>query len=91
MGKEGSDMIAAVTSIVLGLCFFIVPVWMYRLGLKDGLALNQGAKTIKPIRSPVQVMEGRREKEPEPDTFVDSLLKGHANMMSFTGDIEEKR
>lgn len=86
-------LIATGAAMLLFLCPSLL--WAYRRGLRDGLALNQGAKTIKPIRSPLQVMEQRREakdKEDPPETFIDSLLKGHANMMAFTGELpEEKR
>lgn len=93
-------MQTALIGIGLATVLFLCPslLWAYRRGLRDGLALNQGAKTIAPIRNPMQqAMEQRREatkanKEPPPDTFIDSLLKGHANMMAFTGDLpEEKR
>lgn len=82
-------------SIGLAAVLFLCPslLWAYRRGLRDGLALNQGAKTIVPIRSPLQVMEQRKEAKAAkdaPDSFIDSLLKGHANMMAFTGDTPEK-
>jgi|GEM_PF-1694624 len=85
------------TLIIAGLAavLFLCPSLFlaYRCGLRDGLALNQGAKVIKPIRSPVQIMEQRREAEAAkdaPESVIDKMLDGHARMMAFTGEISEK-
>lgn len=83
-------------SIGLATVLILCPslLWAYRRGLRDGLALNQGAKTIAPIKSPLQVIEQRKEAKAakeQPDSFIDNLLKGHANMMAFTGEMPERK
>lgn len=70
---------------------FLCPslLWAYRKGLKDGLAIQNGAKTIEPIRSPVQIMEQRREAK-ETKAQEDLLAQGLRNIFSYTGDAQAK-
>ncbi len=67
---------------VMGLLFFIVPVWCYRRGLKDGLALKEGAKVIEPIPTPVQYVKQKQE-EKEDKAKTDLINEGWQNIMNF--------
>jgi len=74
---------------LLFLCFwaigwFFTGVWLYRRGLKDGLALNKGAPTIEPIPSPVQIIEQRREVKATKQQ-EDLIATGIANLFSYQG------
>lgn len=76
-----------VAGIVFGLCFFIVPVWAYRKGLKDGLAVSQG-RAIEPIKNPVQVVQenrAARHTKAEQDRFREGLN----NLLSYDGSPQE--
>lgn len=76
-----------ITGITFGLCFFLLPLWAYRRGLKDGLALNQG-KTIEPIQSPVGVIQkhmDNRAQVKETKKSEDMLAEGLANLMAYDG------
>lgn len=77
-------MIISVLSVILGICFFIVPLWAYRRGLKDGLALSEGAKTVEPIPTPFQVVEKRREVKAV-RAEADRFLEGMNNIFSYDG------
>lgn len=76
-------------SIVFGLGFFIVPLWAYRRGLKDGLAINQG-KSIEPIKTPIQMIEQHKEQK-KTQKQEDYLAQGVSNIMSYVGDVQESR
>lgn len=75
----------AITGVVLGLCFFIVPVWAYRRGLKDGLGINQG-KEIEPIRPSISTpfVQARDQHE------MDKMMEGFNNIMTYTGDPQKE-
>lgn len=76
-----------ITGIAFGLCLFILPLWAYRRGLKDGLALNQG-KTIEPIQTPIQAVQkhiDNRSQVKESKAAEDELTRGLANLMSYDG------
>ena len=49
-----------ITGAIIGLCFFIVPMWAYRRGIKDGIALIKG-KAIQPIQTPIQAVKKHTE------------------------------
>lgn len=77
-----------ITGTVLGLCLFIVPMWSYRLGIKDGLNLSKG-KAPEPIKTPVamykQHTEGKQGKEEQ-----SKLSQGIHNLMSYDGSPQEE-
>lgn len=73
----------------LGLCFFIIPFWAYRLGLKDGLALKQGSPTIEPIKTPVEVIQERREIK-EQNKQNDLQAQGLFNLLSYDGTPQKR-
>lgn len=82
----------AIMGLTFGLCLFILPLWAYRRGLKDGLALNQG-KPIEPIQNPVTSFVEYREKQTEKKEVKQTnraMEEGIANVMSYTGDSQEK-
>lgn len=81
-----------IAGIVFGLCLFILPLWAYRRGIRDGLELNQG-KTPEPIKSPVQAITEHRERKQEKKQnkeAEDALAEGLANLMSYNGDPQKK-
>ena len=67
---------------VMGLLFFVVPVWCYRRGLKDGLALKEGAKTVESIPTPVQYVE-QKKQEKETKEKADLINEGWQNIMNY--------
>jgi hypothetical protein len=73
---------------ILGLCFFMVPLWAYRKGLKDGLAINRGAGNIEPIRSPIQIMKQQKEVKAA-KIQQDKMLEGLQNLLSYDGSKQE--
>lgn len=77
-------MIFQILSVVLGLAFFIVPLWAYRRGLKDGLAINQG-KSIEPIQNPVQAVTKHYEQK-KGKGEEDKMMQGLTNIMSYDGN-----
>jgi hypothetical protein len=51
-------------STILGLCFFIVPIWTYKKGLEQGLAVSKDKPLPPLIKSPVKaIKEAIKEKE----------------------------
>lgn len=81
-----------ITGVVFGLCLFILPLWAYRRGLKDGLALNQG-KTIEPIKTPVEVVQkhvDNRTQAKEAKAAEDAMAQGLANLMAYDGSPQPK-
>lgn len=76
-----------ILSIVLGLCFFVVPLLAYRRGLKDGLNIQQG-KQPEPIKSPVQHIRDRKEQK-EAEKEQDMMMEGLQNILSYDGEPQE--
>lgn len=81
-------MIYTIIGAVLGLCFFIIPVWAYRKGLKDGLSVNSG-KDIEPIRTPVAVIKDYKQAI-ENEKQTDILMEGFSNLMAYDGEVPIK-
>jgi len=71
------------------LLFLCPSLWFaYRQGLKDGLAIREGAKTIEPIPTPVEYIEKRREAK-EVKRQEDLFATGLNNLMAYTGKPQE--
>jgi hypothetical protein len=72
-----------VAAIVL---LFLCPslFFTYRLGLKDGLSIQNGAKTVEPIKTPIEYIEHRKEVK-EVKAQVAELATGVANLMAYDG------
>lgn len=66
---------------LIGVCFFIVPIWSYRRGLKDGLALNKD-KPIEPIKSPIQAVQQHIETK-KADKKQQEELEGISAIMGY--------
>lgn len=80
-----------ITGTVIGLCLFVLPMWAYRRGLKDGLAINQG-KAIEPIQNPVQSVTQhieRKAAQKETKTANDHVSEGLANLLSYDGTAQK--
>lgn len=76
-------MIELIIGALIGGCFFIVPLWAYRRGLKDGLAISNN-RTIEPIKTPMQVIrEEVQRTEDKKDT--DQFIQGLNNLLSYDG------
>lgn len=87
------NYIPTILGALIGVCFFFVPIWCYRRGLKDGLALTQG-KPIEPIQNPIQAVTEYRERkveQKEAKAVNDSISEGMANIMSYTGDPQKAK
>jgi hypothetical protein len=81
-----------IVGVVFGLCLFIIPLWAYRRGLKDGLALNQG-KPVEPIKSPVQAYNELKDTQTvkkEAKVANDALSVGLANLMAYDGSKQKE-
>jgi hypothetical protein len=72
-------MILNILSIVLGLCFFLVPLWAYRQGLKDGLSIKQD-KPMEPLPKLTTPFKKAQVKVEN-----DKLSEGLQNIMSYDG------
>jgi hypothetical protein len=74
-------MLNQILGALIGVCFFIVPLWAYRRGLKDGLAIKQD-KPIEPIKTPVQsikkYLDTKKSKEGEKEA-----MQGIHNIMNY--------
>ena len=66
---------------ILGLCFFILPMWAYRRGIKDGIALSKG-KTIQPIQTPIQAVKKHTEAK-KADKKQQEESQGLQNIMNY--------
>lgn len=77
-------MILSLTCIACGLCFYIIPLWAFRKGLKDGIAIASGAQTIEPIKTPLQVIEQRKEAKAT-KAAEDKIAEGMANIFAYDG------
>lgn len=65
-----------IAGIIYGLCLFVLPLWAYRKGLKDGLSIGKGNNTIEPIKTPVKAyMEHKQAKKEQAvqDKFNEGL------------------
>lgn len=68
---------------ILGLFFFIVPVWTYRKGLQDGLNIKKD-KPIEPIKNPIQAIQEHKQAKKDQQE-VDTFMEGFNNLMSYDG------
>lgn len=76
-------MLYGIMGTVYGLCLFILPVWMYRRGIKDGLSLSQG-KQPEPLKTPVQAFKQARQAKVIKQE-QDKLMQGLQNILSYDG------
>ena len=82
------NYIPTILGALIGVCLFIIPLWAYRRGIKDGLALSQG-KAPEPIKTPVQTYTEhveRKVEQKEAKAVNDSLSEGFANIMNYDGN-----
>ncbi len=70
-------------SAIFGLCFFIIPLWAYRKGLKDGLNVTQG-RAIEPIKTPLKLIEQHKEAKVT-KAENDRIAQGLANLFAYDG------
>lgn len=87
------NYIPTILGALIGVCFFFVPLWAYRRGIKDGLALSQG-KAPEPIQNPIQAVTEYRERKVEKKenkVAEDKLAEGLANLLSYDGTEQKVR
>jgi len=83
MDVEGFRMFELIIGTIVGACIFIIPLWAYRKGLKDGLAIKQD-KPIEPIKTPVQVVQQVQQERKEQQE-ADKFMRGLQNLLSYDG------
>jgi hypothetical protein len=76
-------MLTNILIAVICMAAFLTSFWAYRRGLKDGIALNNN-KPIEPIKSPVAVIQERREAK-EIKEENDKIAQGLSNILNFDG------
>ena len=71
--------------ILLALCgvLFLLPLWTYRMGLREGMAITKGVAPA-PVKNPVQVFVEAKERKVS-KAKADAFSKGFANLMSYDG------
>jgi len=77
-------MLELIISSLVAVGFSIFGLWLYRRGIKDGLALRDN-KPIEPIKTPVQVVRERIQAQ-ETKKETDKMMMGLQNLLSYTGD-----
>lgn len=70
-----------ITGAFIGVCFFIVPIWTYRRGLNDGIAISKD-KAIKPIQTPIQAVTKHIESKKADKKQVEEI-KGFEAIMNY--------
>ncbi len=75
-------MFISIVSVIFGLGLFIVPLWAYRRGLQDGLALSKG-RPIEPLKLPTI----QNPEKPIPD----AVSEGIANIFAYDGTPQDER
>ena len=72
------------------LLFLCPSLWFaYRQGLKDGLAVREGAKTIEPIPTPIEYVQQKKEAK-KIKHESDKVTEGWNNIMNFDGTPQAK-
>lgn len=65
---------------------FCMSFYTYRRGIKDGLSISNGAKTIEPVKTPVssfkEYMEHRETKK-----VTDEFMQAAKNIMTYDEDV----
>jgi hypothetical protein len=82
---RGGNMQYIITGIIYGLCLFLLPLWAYRKGLKDGLNINRGNNTIEPIKTPMQFHTERKQAKQE-KAEQDKFNEGLNNIFSYNAE-----
>lgn len=75
-------MFISIMGVIFGLGLFIVPLWSYRRGLQDGLAIREG-KPVEPLNLPKLPVTKKEETLPDP------VAEGIANIFSYDGTPQE--
>ena len=81
-------ILISITGLFIGIVLFLCLLYAFKTGLRLGNNASKGimpAET-KPLKKVIQAVKGQQQ-----DSFIDSLLKGHANMMAFDGETKEEK
>lgn len=76
-----------ISGVVIGLCLFILPLWAYRRGIKDGMELSKG-NTLPQIDTPIEAIQKRVESHQqakEAKDQQDSMTDGIMNILAYDG------
>jgi hypothetical protein len=88
MGCRRYEMLELILSATVSVGFTYLGLWLYRRGLKDGLALKDN-KPIEPIKTPVEVISEvktakvTKEQEARTAQYLENLL-------SYTGETQKE-
>lgn len=69
---------------------FLMSFYTYRRGLKDGLAINNGAKTIEPVKTPASTFKDYFEQRKEAKV-KDEFMEAAMSILTFDEDAAMKR
>lgn len=64
---------------------FVLSFYAYRRGLKDGLSIKAGAKTIEPIKTPVSTFKEYVEQRKEGKT-QDEFMQAAMSILTYDED-----
>ncbi|MDD5486884.1 MAG: hypothetical protein PHW65_04960 [Dehalococcoidales bacterium] len=76
--------------IAFGLCLFLIPLWAYRKGLKDGLSITQG-KPVMPLLpnlNPAKALQEHKQAKID-QAQQDLFMQGLTNIMAFDGKAQK--
>lgn len=62
-------------TLVAFIVTFFTAFWTYRRGLKDGLSISNGAKTIEPVKTPATTLKEyieQRDQTKVKDNYMDT-------------------
>lgn len=68
---------------------FCMAFYSYRRGLKDGLSINNGAKTIEPVKTPVSTFKEFFDERKQGKT-QDEFMQAAMNIMTFDENTMQK-
>ena len=74
-------------SAIISVGFTYLGLWLYRRGLKDGLALNNN-KPIEPIKTPVAVIQ-EVKKAKAASEIEEKTAQYLENLLNYTGETQK--
>jgi hypothetical protein len=80
-------MLELMLSAIISVGFTYLGLWLYRRGLKDGLALNNN-KPIEPIKTPVAVIQ-EVKKAKAASEIEEKTAQYLENLLNYTGETQK--
>lgn len=68
---------------------FLMSFYTYRRGLKDGLSINNGAKTIEPVKTPVSTFKEFMDERKQSKT-QDEFMQAAMSILTYDEDKASK-